>query len=290
LKIAVASGKGGTGKTTVAVSLAMLNPALTRYLDCDVEAPNAHLFLHPRWDDRQDVGVMIPQVDKELCDACRRCMEVCQFNAITVMGSNVLVFPELCHGCGGCRLACPTGAIQEQFSPIGWVESGTNQQGLFVAQGVLSIGQPMATPIIGDLKKWALEVDPRRTITILDAPPGASCPVVETLRGTDYVLLVTEPTAFGLHDLRLAVEVVRELDLPAGVIINRVGTGQAPVEDFCHAEGLPILMRLPMRRSIAAALARGQVLIEAFPQYRDDFYRLLAQIQEKIPAQRRLSR
>jgi MinD superfamily P-loop ATPase len=278
LKIAIASGKGGTGKTTVAVSLAMLRPETARYLDCDVEAPNAHLFLHPVWEHRQDVGVMIPKVDEERCDACRRCMEVCQFNAITVMGSHVLVFPELCHGCGGCQLVCPTGAIEEVFSPIGWIERGTNAQGLFIAQGVLSIGQPMATPIIGELKKKMLLLEPQRSLSILDAPPGASCPVVETLRGTDYVLLVTEPTPFGLHDLKLAAEVVRALDLPAGVILNRVGIGQAPVEDFCHQAGLPILLQLPMRREIAAALAQGQVLIEAFPEFRPDFENMLERL------------
>jgi MinD superfamily P-loop ATPase len=290
LKIAVASGKGGTGKTTVAVSLALLRPASTRYLDCDVEAPNGHIFLNPTWQNRQEVGLLIPEVDKDLCDGCRRCMEVCQFNAITVMGTNVLVFPELCHGCGGCRLACPMGAIQEQFSPIGWTEHGYTRHNLLVAQGLLAIGQPMATPIIHQLKQETLAVDPARTISILDAPPGASCPVVETIRDVDIVLLVTEPTPFGMHDLKLAVELTRELGLPAGVIINRVGSGQAPVEDYCQQAGIPILMQLPMRRSIASALAKGQVLTEAFPEYRADFEDLLDRLLALQPAKRSLSR
>ncbi|MBN1260411.1 MAG: ATP-binding protein [Anaerolineae bacterium] len=284
MQIAIASGKGGTGKTTVAVNLALsLSGAGERlfFLDCDVEAPNAALFLQPTLTEHRDVGQQVPRVDPARCTACGRCAEVCQYHAITVIGQQVLVFPELCHGCGSCTLNCPTGAISEVFDKTGVLERG--QAGAITfGQGVLDIGEAQAVPVIRQLKQWVAPSDDEAAIVLLDAPPGASCPVVETLRDADMVLLVTEPTPFGLHDLRVAVEVARdELGLPVAVVINRDGMGDAGVETYCAAEGIPVVLRIPFRRAIAEAYADGIPLIEAQPAYRvafRDLYTTLAQL------------
>jgi MinD superfamily P-loop ATPase len=280
MRVVVASGKGGTGKTTVATSLALaLNFAHALFLDCDVEAPNAHLFLYPAFERQEEVGILIPQVDESRCTFCGRCAEVCQFHAIAVIGRKTLVFPELCHGCGSCTLNCPEGAIREKPDAIGILEAGPTSSGIYFARGVLNVGEPMAVPIIRQLKKWHPDGDrhPRDwEVVIVDAPPGASCPVVEAVRGADFALLVTEPTPFGLHDLRLMAEVVRELNIPAGVVINRDGIGDAGVDRFCDEAGLPVLMRIPLEREVGEAIAQGKPLIAIRPGYGDrlrDLYR-----------------
>ncbi len=229
--VAVASGKGGTGKTTVAVSLALsLSGQGPLLVDCDVEEPNAALFLSPVLEERREVGRPVPEVDPARCTGCGRCAEVCQYHAIAVVGRKVLVFPELCHGCGSCAFQCPTGAIREVLNPMGVLERGRAGPVSF-AQGTLKVGEAMAAPLIRQLKEWAIPPDSRERPVVLDAPPGTSCPVVETMRGADFVLLVTEPTPFGLHDLQLAVEVARDgLGLPVGVVINRDGVGDPGVE------------------------------------------------------------
>ncbi len=292
MKIAVASGKGGTGKTTIATSLALSaaadrarlpwfsNPPL--FLDCDVEAPNAHLYLKPSWEERRKVGVLIPQVDQSLCTHCGECAEVCQYHAITVLGDKTLVFPELCHGCGSCRLACPAEAISEMLNVTGMLERGRTETGIAFAHGTINIGEPMAVPIIRQLKQW-VKPQPGQLV-ILDAPPGASCPVVETVRGADFLLLVTESTSFGLHDLKLAAEVARTLGIPAGVILNRADlVPYQPLEEFCRGALLPILLRLPFERGIAEGLARGQTLVEIHPEYAQKFRRLIELVfREKI--------
>ena len=282
--VAVASGKGGTGKTTIATSLALaVDTARVAFLDCDVEAPNAHIFLQPDFDSREQVGLFIPQVDEALCDGCGVCADVCQYHAIVVLAGKPLVFPELCHGCGSCTLNCPVGAISEVQEVLGVLEGGPAAGRIQFARGVLNVGQPMAVPVISQLKKWRALQDGQ--LIIRDAPPGTSCPVVEAVRGADFVLLVTEPTPFGLHDLQLAHQLVRELDLPAGVIVNRDGIGDSRVDDFCREADLPILMRIPMQRTIAAALARGQTLVEAFPDYLPRFQELYIQIQSLVSGQ-----
>ena len=279
--LTVASGKGGTGKTTVATSLALAiadsSPVL---LDCDVEAPNAHIFLQPQFNQRKEIGLPIPEVDDVRCTGCGRCAEVCQYHAIVVMGGKVLVFPELCHGCGSCTLQCPEGAIEEVPNLLGVLEAGPAKDGIHFAQGILNVGEPMAVPVIRELKQWQLF--PEGHTTIRDAPPGNSCPVVETIQGADFVLLVTEPTPFGLHDLRLAILLTRELDIPAGVVINRDGVGDDGVEEFCRKEGIPILMRIPLDQRIGKAVARGEALVEAFPEYLPKFRELYTQIQSLI--------
>jgi len=279
--VAIASGKGGTGKTTVAVSLALsLAQEGPLFLDCDVEEPNAALFLRPAIHERRQVGQRIPQVDLAACTFCGRCAEVCPYHAIAVVGRNVLVFPELCHGCGSCTLNCSPGAIDEVLNVTGVIERGRAGAVEF-AQGTMNVGEPMAVPIIRQLKRWMIPPGERRRPIILDAPPGTSCPVVETMRGADFVLLVTEPTPFGLHDLRLAVEVARgELGLPVGVVVNRDGVGDQGVDEYCAAEGIPILLRIPHDRRIAEAYSEGVALVEALPEYRERFRALYAAIEE----------
>ncbi|HEY44473.1 MAG TPA: P-loop NTPase [Anaerolineae bacterium] len=275
--IAVASGKGGTGKTTVATSLALAISELSPIvLDCDVEAPNAHIFLQPEFDKRREVNIPIPKVDEKRCTGCGHCAEICQYHAIVSVADKVLVFPQLCHGCGSCTLQCPEKAITETPRPLGMLEAGPAKSGIRFARGVLNVGEPMAVPVIRELKQWQLVHDGAKVI--IDAPPGTSCPVVESVRGADFVLLITEPTPFGLHDLRLAVTLTRELDLPAGVVINRDGVGDTGVIDYCQNSGLPILMRIPLERRIGEAISRGQTLVEAFPEYLPRFRQLYDQI------------
>ena len=275
--IAVASGKGGTGKTTVATSLALaISGSSPVILDCDVEAPNAHLFLKPQFDQRQQVSMLIPEVDESSCTGCGRCAEVCQFHAIVVLAGKVLVFPELCHGCGSCGSNCPEEAILEVSRPLGILEAGTAMDGIRFSHGVLNIGEPMAVPVIRQLKHW--EPFPNGEVVIRDVSPGTSCPVVESIRGADFVILVTEPTPFGLHDLRLAAQLTRELDLPAGVIVNRDGVGDVGVDETCRQEGLPIMMRIPLDRRIGEAIARGVTIVESFPEYVPHFQELYDRI------------
>lgn len=279
MNIAVASGKGGTGKTTVATSLALAlvtdTPLL--FLDCDVEAPNAHLLLRPDLAQCGEATVLFPRIDESLCDRCGICAEVCQYHAVVRAGEQMLVFPELCHGCGSCALNCPTGAITETPHVLGTLESGLTSEGIRFGRGVLHIGQPLAVPVIRQLKQ-AFPARSEETV-IIDAPPGTSCPVVETIHGADYVLLVTEPTPFGLHDLKLAYELTRELGLPAGVIINRDGIGNRQVEDFCAATGIPVLLRIPMDREVAAGIAQGIPLVTLKPEYRQLFRQLFSTVE-----------
>ncbi len=278
--IAVASGKGGTGKTTIAASLSAAladNGQPVSFRDCDVEAPNAHIFLKPAINQRRDVNILVPLVDETLCTGCGRCAEVCEFHAIVVLGGRPLVFSELCHGCGSCVLECPEKAISEIPQPLGILEGGLGRAQIDFAHGLLNIGEPMAVPVIRQLKKW--EAPSPQEIIIRDSPPGTSCPVVESIRGADFVLLVTEPTPFGLHDLKLTVQLTATLGIPAGVIVNRDGVGDTKVDDFCSAAGLPILMRIPLERKIGAGIAQGQLLTEIYPAYGDRFCQLFQQIE-----------
>jgi len=273
--LAVASGKGGTGKTTVAVNLASVYGAPVQLVDCDVEEPNSHLFFRGTVTERETFAIPVPHVDESLCDGCGECGRFCRYSAIVSFGSNPIVFPEMCHGCGGCMEVCPRKAISEVDKRIGEIES-TRLEKITLIQGRLDIGAAMAPPLIRAVKARLQEGLP----AILDAPPGTSCPVITTLRGADLVVLVTEPTPFGLHDLKLAVEMVRELRIPFGVVVNRMGIGDNRVHAFCAKVGITILLEIPDDRRIAESCSRGELVVDALPEYRSLFATLLWNIRE----------
>jgi len=275
MKVAVASGKGGTGKTTVSVNLARVFKTDVLLVDCDVEEPNAHLFLKTSRLSEKIVGIPVPEVDEDLCNSCGECAKICQFSAIVTFGTKPLVFPEMCHGCGGCALVCPTKAISEKNRRLGVIEK-SNADNISLITGRLDVGVALATPLIRVLKN-DLSIG---TPVILDAPPGTSCPVIASIKDSDMVLLVTEPTPFGLHDLTLAVDMVRELNLPFGVIINRADSGDNRVHEFCEKERIPVLMEIPDDRQIAENYSRGIPMVDALPQYRQLFESLLQKIKD----------
>jgi MinD superfamily P-loop ATPase len=279
--LAVASGKGGTGKTTVSVNLARVFDCKVQLLDCDVEEPNGRLFLKGNLQGEEIVATPIPQVDRSLCDGCNECGRFCQYRAIVSFGTKPLIFPEMCHGCGGCLKVCPRKAIQKVDKRIGIVE--TAQAGnITLVQGRLDIGVAMAPPLIRAVKARLQ----KNTPAILDAPPGTSCPVITTIRGTDFVLLVTEPTPFGLHDLILAVNMVRQLAIPYGVVVNRVGIGDERVHTYCREENIPILLEIPDDRRIAEAYSIGRLIVEALPEYWALFQNLAKKIMNLKNAER----
>jgi MinD superfamily P-loop ATPase len=265
MKIAVCSGKGGTGKTTVATNLAVTASRIgrsTAYLDCDVEEPNGWLFLLPEILQTLPVEVSVPVVDHEKCTACGKCGQICRFSAIVAMGTEVLTFPELCHGCGGCWEVCPVGAVSQGHRRTGQVEIGRAGD-LQCVTGKLRIGEAMSPPVIQAVKQSA----PVAEMTFLDSPPGTSCPVIASIRGADMVLLVTEPTPFGLNDLKLAVEMVRALALPFAVVINRAGIGDGRTQAFCGEEGIEILSEIPDQRQVAKAYSRGELACDVLAGY-----------------------
>ncbi len=279
MRIAVASGKGGTGKTTVAVALAR-QIGDCAFVDCDVEAPNAHLFLQPELEGSEKQEVMLPVVDESKCTGCGECSRVCQFNAIAALGKNVIVFPELCHGCRACVLICEPGAISDGSREIGVVEWGRADNILFY-HARLRVSEPMSPPLISALKDRA---GSPREFVILDCPPGTTCPMIEAVRGADYCVLVTEPTPFGIHDLEMAAGAAKELGIPAGVIINRVGIGDEAVESFCREQGLPVLARIPHTREIAEGYARGKSIIETVPDLSSSLAEVLETIKRRAAA------
>ena len=268
--VAVASGKGGTGKTTVSVNLARVLGSDVRLLDCDVEEPNVHLFLKGSMTKEEIVTIPIPEVNESLCDGCGDCGKFCEYHAIVTFGTAPLVFPEMCHGCGGCTMVCPQKAIREIDKRIGVVET-LKAGNITLIQGRLDVGSAMAPPLIREVKANLQN----GVHAILDAPPGTSCPVIATLRETDFVVLVTEPTPFGLHDLKLAVDMVRELGIPFGVVINRVGVGDERVHVYCNEENIPIILEIPDDRRIAEAYSRGELIVESLPEYRGLFLSLI---------------
>ncbi|MFC1808947.1 ATP-binding protein [Candidatus Omnitrophota bacterium] len=274
--ISIASGKGGTGKTTVATNFAV-SLENTQLLDCDVEEPNAHLFIKPTIDHLEDVFIPVPEVDKDVCIACGKCKEACVYNAIAVLGKTVLTFSELCHGCGACAYVCPVQAIKEVNRKIGTVEIGYCDDLEFI-YGILNIGEAMAPPVIRAVKNY---INQEKTV-IIDAPPGTSCPVICAAKDTDFCILVTEPTPFGLHDLTLAVEVVRKLDIPHGVVINRSTLGNDETEKYCVRENIPVLMRIPFDKRIATAYSQGDLIIEAMPELRNKFKSMHTMIDELV--------
>lgn len=275
--ISIASGKGGTGKTLIATSLArtLTDDCGVLLLDCDVEEPNDYIFIKPEIASTEIVSIPVPKVRLDRCKLCGKCAEVCAFNAIAVLGDKVLTFPELCHGCGACSYLCPRGAISEVPWNIGTLETGTAGVMEFV-QGQLDIGQAMATPVVRQVKEHSSSAD----VTLIDAPPGTSCPVIEAISGSDFCLLVTEPTPFGLNDLGLAASAVKQLGVPCGVILNRSGRGDEKVEGYCRKENIPVLLKIPLDLKIACLYSEGFTLVDGLPEWKDSFRKLFRKIVE----------
>ena len=275
--ISIASGKGGTGKTTVATNLAISLESNVQILDCDVEEPNAHLFIQPAIDQVKTITTPVPEVDMDKCSLCGKCAEICQFNAIVVLGETVLPFHALCHSCGGCMEVCPEKAITETGRELGVIEKG-HKDGVDFVHGKLRVGEAMSPPLIRKVREYTRP----DILTIIDAPPGTSCPVIASMKNADFVLLVTEPTPFGLHDLKLAVGAVKILGIPCGLVINRSDIGDDQVKVYAGQEGLPILMEIPFDRRIAEAYSRGNMIVESMPEWKDKFLKLYHRIEEIV--------
>ncbi len=274
--ISIASGKGGTGKTTIAVNLALSLPKGTvQLIDCDVEEPNAHLFLSPSIRQVASVGIPVPRIDESKCTYCGKCAQVCEYHAIAVILKNVLVFDELCHGCGACSYLCPEKAIFEVTREIGIVQEGS-ADGIPFVNGILNVGEPMASPLIHEAKKT---IQKDKTV-ILDAPPGTACPVIETVKGSDFCLLVTEPTPFGLNDLELAVDMLEKLGILTGVVINKADVGDREIWDYCKSKNIPILMEIPMDRKIAESYSRGISIVAENSSYIKKFQELFERVEK----------
>lgn len=270
MQIAVASGKGGTGKTTISTSLALSAEQTVQYLDCDVEEPNGHIFLQPTLTHKELVEVIIPEVNEDNCSSCGKCRDICNFNAIVQFGDNVMTFPEMCHSCLGCFLVCEDEALSYGKRQVGVLESGMAKDVEFV-HGTVRIGEAMGVPLLKAVKKKA---DPDK-LTIIDAPPGTSCPFVETVADVDFVILVTEPTPFGLYDLKIAVEVLKDFNIPCGIIVNRSNLGDKKVQKFCAEQNLPLLLEIPFQRKIAEGYARGRTIIQTVPELKESMRDLL---------------
>ncbi len=277
MKIAVASGKGGTGKTLVSTNLVSVIAGGCVYLDCDVEEPNGHLFLRPEQLASTDVSILVPSIDESLCTHCGRCAAVCKFNALIDAKTKVLLFPLMCHGCGSCAYHCPEKAITEVNRKIGVVEDGVFANGRMLT-GRLQVGEPMAPPII---KQLHAQVEGAPQVVLIDSPPGTSCPMIAAVKSADFVVLVTEPTPFGLHDLILAEEVIRELDLPFGVVVNKSMPGNELIEEHCRQEHIPVLLSIPYDERIARIYSRGELLV-AQPEFRGMFLGLYSAIQKEV--------
>ena len=275
--ISIASGKGGTGKTTVATNLAYSLGSNVQLLDCDVEEPNAHLFINPSFEESETVYLPVPAVNEELCTYCGKCADICQFKAIAVVKENILVFEDLCHSCGGCWEVCPESAITQSGRELGVIRKGRSN-GIDFIQGKLRVGEAMSPPLINKVRS----LESPEKLTIIDAPPGTSCPVIASMKGADFVLLVTEPTPFGLHDLKLAVGAVHILNIPCGLVINRCDLGDNNVREYAHQIGLPILMEIPFDRQLAEAYSKGEMLVEAMPEWKDRFLGLHQKIEKLI--------
>ena len=275
--VSVASGKGGTGKTTVATNLA-LSLDEVQFIDCDVEEPDANIFFNAKITETENVTVDTPEISMERCDFCGKCADFCMYNALAVVPQKILVFPELCHSCGGCALVCPKYAVSWKKRIIGTIDHGVCNPFIDFYQGILNLGEAMAIPLLKALKQ---KVDASKTV-IIDAPPGTACPVTETIKQSDYCILVTEPTPFGLHDLKLAVELVRHLNISFGVIINRDGVGDTKVEQYCNDNKISILMKIPHDEDIARLYSQGIPFIDRLPGWRERFMELFAEIQEGI--------
>ncbi len=279
MQITVLSGKGGTGKTTVATNLA-LSLENVQFFDADVEEPNSKLFIDPDLESNSEsVLRKIPVVDQAKCTSCRQCVDFCEYNALAMLGEEVLVYPEVCHSCGGCKHICPEGAITEEDKVAGTISWDLDVRGLEFWQGELKIGEESAVPVIERLKE---QKKPGKN-TIIDAPPGTTCPTIEAAEDSDYCILVTEPTPFGLHDLKMAQEVVAELGIPHGIIINRAeAEADGIIEDYAEEKEIPILLKIPLKRKIAELYSDGIAFVDVLTNWRTRFQEVAAEIRTVV--------
>lgn len=273
MKISVLSGKGGTGKTTVATNLVKVMGC--KYADCDVEEPNGFIFFKPDILETRDVKIPCPVVNEEKCISCQKCVDICQFNALVHTNKEIMLFEKLCHGCGACSLVCPKNAISEEGRVIGKIDIGKSDD-IETIRGILNVGEPMAGPIIGEIKDL---LDDKTTI--LDCSPGTSCNVVKAIIDTDYAILVTEPTAFGLHDLKLAVELVRKMNIPLGVIVNRADKDEVLITSYCKDENIDILGIIPFEKKAAKLYSQGKFLVEE-QEYKKIFENIAQRLGEVV--------
>jgi MinD superfamily P-loop ATPase len=277
--ITIASGKGGTGKTTVTVNLAAsIDRDDVTVFDCDVEEPNAHIFIRPDNISSEPVSVMVPKIDSGLCTLCGACEEICQFSAITIVAKKIMTFPEMCHSCRGCQMVCSEDAIQEDFRVLGAVHRGKNSRGIDLTWGELRVGEAMSPPLISQVKE---RINPLG-IALVDAPPGTSCPAIEALRESDYALLVAEPTPFGLNDLALTVEALKKLKVPTGIVINRADDEPGIVESYAAKQGIEILQRFPFSREAASICSRGGLLVDEMSEMKILFDELFEKLYQRV--------
>ncbi len=275
--IAIASGKGGTGKTTFATNLAYVYGKPLTLLDCDVEAPNVHLFLNPKWDISLEATVLTPVVDESKCISCGKCKSHCRFGAILILNKKVLILSELCHSCGACERICPTGALVEKPRVVGTIDKGTKDH-IQVMQGKLYVGEARSSALIEQLR----DSENHSELTIIDAPPGTSCSTISAVNGVDYLVLVTEPTPLGLNDLSLSLEMAKALGLRTGVVINKADLGSAPLKEFCEYKGVPILGEIKFSKELAKAYSQGLLITQVDQEYEKQFRMILESILEEL--------
>ncbi|HOD54520.1 MAG TPA: ATP-binding protein [Candidatus Cloacimonadota bacterium] len=276
MRIAVLSGKGGTGKTLVSVNLARL-AGNSHYIDCDIEEPNGHLFFKPALTQKEEIKVKMPVVDHTKCNGCRKCIDKCRFNAMAYIYNKVLIFEEVCHSCGACSLLCPEKAISESDKVIGEIQHGTSDM-VKVSSGFLNIGESSGIPVIRQLLKQKTGTND----VIIDCPPGSACSVMESIQDADFCLLVAEPSIFGAHNLNMVYELVKLFNKKHAVVLNKTMEGENPSEEFCQTHLIPILSRIPYSQEIAKQNSDAEIIIDTNPQYRELFAQLLENIKKEL--------
>lgn len=277
MKIAVLSGKGGTGKTLVSVNLAAAAKEST-YIDCDVEEPNGHLFFKPRDIESEKISISIPIADEKLCMGCRKCVDFCKFNALAYINNKLIIFDEVCHSCGGCMLFCPESALAEKEKIIGEIQRGVSEN-VTVITGILNTGEASGIPII---KKLLSGIPAKKEFTLIDCPPGSACIVMESIKDADYCILVAEPTLFGVHNLSMVYELVRLFDKPHGVVLNKCLDGENPAEKFCIEKGINVLGRIPFDNELGTLNSNALISVRESKKYRNLFSELLHTVTKEV--------
>ena len=294
MNIAVLSGKGGTGKTLLSVNMAATSKSAT-YIDCDVEEPNGYLFFKPEEIVEENVSVKIPEVNKELCSGCRKCVDFCKFNALAFIKKAPIVFGDICHSCGGCSLLCPENAITEKDKVIGKIEKGKSQ-GIDIYTGILNTGEVSGVPIIEKLLEETRKsssngeisnnIEGNEKLSIIDCPPGSACIVMESIKDADFCVLVAEPTAFGAHNLEMVYELVSLFGKPFGVVLNKCLDGENPSEEFCKEKGIKILGRVPFEKELGELNSNAKIAARESERYNKLFKNILETVKGEVQHER----